>query len=188
MPHITGYGPSHGRMRQSGSGDDGPPTLKNLQVRRLLRLASPGTAATAESYSLRVARTARRDVISLLVDNRVSYTEAEADALVAEAKRLAKESGRTVRAEAELLLSTSREARVRELRNKVESASKLLAAVIDEVTSLRAESGDGDVELADIMATMTASCAPFNSLPPGRSNSTSSSGEPPEWPAEEEPS
>ena len=119
-------------------------------------------------------------MISLLVDNRFSYTEAEADALVAEAKRLAKESGRTVRAEAELLLSTSRETRVQELRNKVESASKLLAAVIDEVTSLRAESGDGDVELAEIMATMTTSCEPFNSLPPGRSNSTSSSGEPPD--------
>ena len=50
-----------------------------------------------------MARTARREVIGLLIERRVPYTDAEADALVAEAKRLAAGSGRTVRAEAELL-------------------------------------------------------------------------------------
>jgi len=47
-----------------------------------------------------VARTARRDVIGLLIEKQIPYTEVEADALIAQAKRLAKESGRTVRVEA----------------------------------------------------------------------------------------
>jgi len=119
-----------------------------------------------------VARTARRDVIGLLIEKEVTYTEVETDALVAEAKRLAKESGRTVRAEAELLLARDRETRVRDLRNKVVEASEILMAIIAEVDDLRAESGDGEGDLADIMATMAVSCEPFTSIPMGGSNST----------------
>jgi len=123
-----------------------------------------------------MARTARREVISLLIEKEVSYTEDEADALVAEAKRLARESGRTVRAEAESILSKDRETRVRELRNHVETASTLLAALIDEVDGLRAEAGDDNGELADIMATMAVSCAPFNQVTTASSTSTAPPG------------
>jgi hypothetical protein len=104
-------------------------------------------------------------VIGLLIEKQVTYTEVEADALLARAKGLAKESGRTVRAEAELLLSSDREARLRNLRNKVAAASDLLAAINVDVDELRAESDDDDGELGAIMATMNASTAPFASVP-----------------------
>ena len=110
-----------------------------------------------------MARTARRDVIGLLIEKQVPYTEVEADALIAQAKKRAKVSGRTVRAEAELLLSRDRETRLRDLQNKVLEANKLLAAITVEVDDLRAESGDDDGELAAIMATMATSCEPFTS-------------------------
>jgi ElaB/YqjD/DUF883 family membrane-anchored ribosome-binding protein len=103
-------------------------------------------------------------VIGLLIEKQVTYTEVEADALVAKAKKLAQESGRTVRAEAELLLR-DRETRLRDLQNKVVGATKLLAAITVEVDDLRAESRDDDGELAAIMATMAASCEPFTSVP-----------------------
>lgn len=108
-----------------------------------------------------MARTARRDVIGLLIEKQVPYTEVEADALITRAKQLAKESGRTVRAEAELLLSRNRETRLRDLQKKVVEANKLLAAISVEVGDLRAESGDDDGELAAIMANMVTSCEPF---------------------------
>jgi len=108
----------------------------------------------------------------------VAYTEVEAEALIAQAKRLAKESGRTVRAEAELLLSRNRETRLRDLQVKVVEANKLLTAITVEVDDLRAESGDEDGELAAIMATMAASCEPFTSIPAGGSTSTTKPGEP----------
>jgi F0F1-type ATP synthase membrane subunit b/b' len=111
-----------------------------------------------------MARTARRDVIGLLIEKQVTYTEAEAEALVTRAKKLAKESGRSVRAEAELLLSRDRETRLRDLQSKVVEANKLLAAIAVEVDDLRAESGDDDGELAAIMATMATSCEPFTSV------------------------
>jgi hypothetical protein len=111
-------------------------------------------------------------VIGLLIERRVSYTEAEADALVAQAKSLAKESGRTVRAEAEMLLSRDRKTRLRDLQNKVAEAGELLAAIVVEVDELRADPGDDDGELADIMATMAAVSKPFTSLPAGGSTST----------------
>ena len=126
-----------------------------------------------------MARTARRDVIGLLIEKQVAYTEIEADALIAQAKTLAKESGRTVRAEAELLLARDRETRLRDLRNRVVGTNELLAAIAFEVDELRAESGDDDGELAAIMATMVASCAPFTSAPAGGSNSTAKPEEPP---------
>jgi hypothetical protein len=128
---------------------------------------------------LLVARTARRDVIGLLIEKQVAYTEAEADALIAQAKRLAKESGRTVRAEAELLLSRDRETRLRDLRNRVVEANELLVAITCEVDDLRAESDDDDGELAAIMATMAASCEPFASAPAGGSTSIPKPDEPP---------
>ena len=118
-----------------------------------------------------MAKTARRDVIGLLIERQVTYTEVEADALVEQAKRLAKESGRTVRAEAELLLSRDRESRLLDLQNKVVVASELLAAITAEVDDLRAASGDDDGELAAIMATMAVSCEPFASVPTGGSTS-----------------
>jgi hypothetical protein len=124
-----------------------------------------------------VAKTARREVIGLLIEKQVTYTEAEADALIAQAKRLAKESGRSVRAEADLLLSRNRETRLHDLRNKVEGASELLTAITVEVDDLRAESGDDDGELAAIMATMAVSCEPFASVPAGGSTSTTMPGE-----------
>jgi len=123
-----------------------------------------------------VARTARRDVISLLIEKQLPYTEVEADALVAKAKKLAHESGRTVRAEAELLLR-DRETRLRDLQNKVVGASELLAAITVELNDLRAESGDDDAELAAIMATMATSCEPFASA--DGSTSTTKPGESP---------
>jgi hypothetical protein len=126
-----------------------------------------------------VAKTARREVIGLLIEKQVTYTEGEADALIAQAKKRAKESGRTVRAEAELLLSRDRETRLRDLRDKVVGANKLLAAIIVEVDDLRAESGDDDGELAAIMVTMAASCEPFTSVPAGGSTSDTEPGEPP---------
>ncbi len=129
-------------------------------------------------YSRLVARTARRDVISLLIEKQVTYSEDEADALVAKAKRLAKESGRTVRAEAELLLR-DRETRLRDLQNKVVGASELLAAITVELNDLRAESGDDDAELAAIMATMATSCEPFTSVLADGSISTTKPGESP---------
>ncbi len=102
----------------------------------------------------------------------MTYTEAEADALITQAKKLAKQSGRTVRAEAELLLSRNRETRLRDLQSKVEEAKKLLTAITVEVDDLRAESGDDDGELAAITAAMAASCEPFNSVTPGAAPST----------------
>jgi hypothetical protein len=117
-------------------------------------------------------------VIGLLLEKHVSYTEAEADALVTLARKLAKESGRTVRAEAELLLSRDRETQLRDLRNKVAGANELLSAIIVEVDELRAESGDDDGELAAVMATMAASCGPFSSVPAPGSTSTAKPGEP----------
>ncbi len=111
------------------------------------------------------------------MEKEVTYTEAEADALITQAKMLAKESGRTVRAEAELLLSRNRETRLRDLQNKVVEASELLTAITVEVDDLRAESGDDDGELAAIMATMAACCEPFTSVPEGGSTSTTMPGE-----------
>ena len=118
-------------------------------------------------------------MIGLLIEKQVTYTEAEAEALIAQAKRLAKESGRTVRAEAELLLSRDRETRLRDLQNKVVEANKLLADITVEADDLRAESGDDDEELAAIMATMATSCEPFNSVPADGSTSTTKPVEPP---------
>jgi hypothetical protein len=108
----------------------------------------------------------------------VTYTEVETDALVAKAKKLAQESGRTVRAEAELLLR-DRETRLRDLRDTVVEASELLAAITVELNDLRAESGDDDGELAAIMATMATSCEPFTRVPAGGSISTTKPVEPP---------
>jgi hypothetical protein len=119
-------------------------------------------------------------VIGLLIEKQVAYTEVEADVFVAQAKKLAKESGRTVRAEAELLLSRDRESRLRDLENKVVGAYELLAAIIIEVDDLRAESGDDDGELAAIMATMAGTCEPFTPDPAGGSTWTTKPGEPPE--------
>ena len=133
-------------------------------------------------YSRQVARTARREVIGLLIEKQVTYTEVEADALIAQAKRLANESGRSVRAEAELLLSRNRGTRLRDLQNKVVGASELLAAITAEVDDLRAELGDDDGQLAAIMATMAGSCEPFTSAPAGASTSTTKPGEPPASP------
>jgi hypothetical protein len=115
-------------------------------------------------------------VIGLLIEKQVTYTQVEADALVTQAKRLAQQSGRTVRAEAELLLR-DRETRLRDLQNKVVGASALLAAITVEVNDLRAESDDDDGELASIMATMAASCAPFASVPVHGSTSTTKPGD-----------
>ncbi len=127
-----------------------------------------------------MARTARRDVIGLLIEKQVTYTEVEADTLIAQAKTLAKESGRTVRAEAELLLARNRETRLRDLQNKVVEASGLLAAITVEVHDLQAESGDEGGELAVIMATMAASCDTFTSVRAGAADSTAKPGQPPE--------
>jgi hypothetical protein len=126
-----------------------------------------------------VAKTARRDVIGLLIEKQVTYTDVEADALIAQAKKLARESGRTVRVEAELLLSRDRETRLRDLQNKVARVSELLAAITVEVDDLRAESGDDDGELSAIMATMAVSCEPFTSDPTSRSASITRPAEPP---------
>jgi hypothetical protein len=117
-------------------------------------------------------------VIRLLIERQVTYTEVEADALVTKAKKLAQESGRTVRAEAELLLR-NRETRLRDLQDKVVGASELLAAITVELNDLRAQSGDDDGELAAIMATMATSCEPFASVPADLI-STTKPGEPPE--------
>jgi hypothetical protein len=116
-------------------------------------------------------------VIGLLIERQVAYTEAEADALIAQAKGLAKESGRTVRVEAELLLSRDRETRLRDLRNKVMEVSKVLAAITIEVDDLRAESGDDEGELAAIVATMATSCELYTSFRAGGSTSTTKPGE-----------
>jgi hypothetical protein len=132
-----------------------------------------------------VARTARRDVIGLLIERQVTYTELEADALIAEAKRRATASGRTVRAEAELLLSGDREDRgdrgdrLRDLRLKVTGAVELLAAITVGIDDLVAESGGDDGELIAIMTTMAASCAPFTSVPTVGAASTTAPDEPP---------
>jgi hypothetical protein len=126
-----------------------------------------------------MARTARREVIGLLIEKQVTYTEVEVEALIAQAKKLATESGRTVRVEAELLLSRNRGSRLRDLRNKVVEANKLLAAITIEVDDLRSESGDDDGELAAIMATMGASCEPFTSVPTSGSPSSAKPGEAP---------
>jgi hypothetical protein len=128
-------------------------------------------------YSRLVARTARRDVIGLLIEKQVTYTEVEADALITRAKKLAKESGRTVRAEAELLLSTDRRTRLRDLQNKVIEANKLLAAITVQVDDLRTESDEDDGELTTIMATMATSCEPFSSVRTEGSISTAKPGE-----------
>jgi hypothetical protein len=140
---------------------------------------SSATTVWQRRYSRPVARTARRDVIGLLIARQVTYTDAEAEALIAKAKRLARESGRTVRAEAELLLSRDRETRLRDLQSKVVEANKLLAAITVEVDELRADSGDDDGALAAIMATMTTSCEPFIADPAGRSSLITKPGEPP---------
>ena len=100
-------------------------------------------------------------MISLLIEKQVPYTETEADVLVTEAKRWAEASGRTVRAEAEALLSGDRETRLRDLRDKVAAAVELLAAIIADVDDLRAGWGDDDGDLADTVATMAAACGPF---------------------------
>jgi hypothetical protein len=118
-------------------------------------------------------------VIGLLIEKQVTYTEDEADALIAQAKKRARESGRTVRAEAELLLSRDRETRLRDLKEKVVAANEPLAAIITEINDLRVESGDDDGELAAIMATMAASSQPFTSVPPGGSTSDTKPGDPP---------
>jgi hypothetical protein len=118
-------------------------------------------------------------VIGLLIEKQVTYTEVETDVLVTQAKKLAKESGRTVRVEAELLLSRDRESRLRELQSKVEGASQLLAAITVEIDDLRAESGDDDGELAAIMATMAVYCEPFTSVSAGGPTSIPKAGEPP---------
>ena len=104
-------------------------------------------------------------MISLLIEKEIAYTEVEADALVARAKSLSKESGRTVRAEAELLLSTDRDTLLRDLRGRVEQARELLATIVVEIDELRAGSGDEDGALAAIVATMAASCEPFTRAP-----------------------
>jgi len=135
-----------------------------------------GTVVAAEGYSRQMARTDRRAVIGLLMEKQVTYTEVETDALVAEAKRLAKESGRTVRAEAQLLLTRDRVSRVRDLRNNVVRARELLGSIILEVDDLWGESGDDEGELADILATMAACCEPFTSHPRGASTSTTMPG------------
>ena len=118
-------------------------------------------------------------MIGLLIEKQVTYTDVEADALIAQAKKLAKESGRTVRAEAEMLLSRDRGTRLRDLQNKAAEASELLAAITVEVDDLRAESGDDDGELAAVMATMAAFCKPFTSVPVEGSTSTTTPGGPP---------
>jgi hypothetical protein len=118
-------------------------------------------------------------VIGLLIEKQVTYTEVEAGALIAQAKKLAKESGRTVRAEAELLLSRNRETRLRDLQYKIVEANKLLTAISVEIDDLRAESGDDDGELAVIMATMAISCEPFTSVPADGSTSTTKPGNSP---------
>ena len=100
-------------------------------------------------------------MIGLLIERQVTYTEVEADALVAQAKKQASESGRSVRAEAESLLSRDRESRLQDLRRKVSEADGLLSAIAVEVRDLQAESGDDDGELAALRATMAASCEPF---------------------------
>ena len=111
-----------------------------------------------------MAKTARREVFGLLVEKRVTYTDVEADALVARAKKLAKESGKTVRAEAEMLLSRDRKTRLQDLQHKVAEANELLAAITEEIDDLRAESGDDDGELAAILATMADFRGPGTSL------------------------
>jgi len=111
------------------------------------------------------------------MEKQVTYSEVEVDALIARAKRLAQESGRSVRAEAELLLRDT-ETRLRDLRTKVAGASDLLAAIAVDVDALRAESGDDDGELAAIMATMAASCEPFTAVPTDGSTSAIKPGEP----------
>jgi hypothetical protein len=115
-------------------------------------------------------------VIGLLIEKQVTYTEVEVDALIVKAKKLAQESGSTVRAEAELLLR-DRETRLRDLQNKVVAANKLLAAITVEVDDLWAESGDDDGELAAIMATMATSCESFASVPAVGSTSTTELGD-----------
>ncbi len=110
-------------------------------------------------------------MIGLLIEKQVTYTDVEADALIAQVKKLAKESGRTVRAEAELLLSRDRESRLRDLRNKMVGASELLAAITVEVDDLRAESGDDDGELAAIMADDGRLLWAFHQSPNGWFNS-----------------
>ena len=112
------------------------------------------------------------------MERRVTYTEVEVDALIDRAKTLAERSGRTVRAEAELLLSRDRETRLRDLRNKVVGARVLLSAIALEVDDLRAESGGDDGELTAIMATMAASCEHFTAVPAADSTSTAGPGAP----------
>jgi hypothetical protein len=127
-------------------------------------VGSPMRPERQKRYSRLVARTARRDVIGLLIEKQVTYTEVEAAALITRAKKLAKESGRTVRAEAELLLSTDRQTRLRALQNKVMEAQKLLAAITVQVDDLLTESDEDGAELAAMMASMATSCAPFSSV------------------------
>jgi hypothetical protein len=123
-------------------------------------------------------------VIGLLIEKQVTYTEVEVDALVAQAKKMATESGGTVRAEAERLLSTDRETRLQDLHNKVVEASALLEAIAIEVVDFRVESSDDDVDLASILVTMAVSCAPFTSVPEHGSTSTTRFRKSPASPAE----
>jgi hypothetical protein len=123
-----------------------------------------------------VARTARRDVIGLLLEKQVTYTDTEADELIAQAKELAQQSGRTVRAEAELLLSRDTTTRLRELQNKVVAARELLAAIVVEVNDLQTETDDETAELATIVAMLAVACEPFS--PSDTSISTSALFEP----------
>ena len=106
-------------------------------------------------------------MIGLLLEKQVTCTGDETDVLVAQAKRMARESGRTVRAEAELLLSRDTQTRLRDLRSRVTEVRELLAAIAADVDELRAGSGDEGGGLAAIEAAMAASCAPFTSPPAG---------------------
>ncbi len=137
-------------------------------------------------YSRLVARTARRDVIGLLIAKKVNYTDVEVDALIAQAKTLAKNSGRTVRDEAEVLLSRDGEARLRDLRNMVVRASEILKTITVKADELRANSDHDDGELVAILATMAAACEHFTAVRTGSSASTTAPGEPP--PSTEAPS
>ena len=107
-------------------------------------------------------------MIGLLIEKQLEFTDAEADALVDLAKRRAEESGRSVRAEAERLLSDDRGTRLRDLSTKVEEASGLLAAIARDVDDLRAGSDGDDDALSAVLATLAAACAPFCEVPGGQ--------------------
>ncbi len=112
------------------------------------------------------------------MEKKVTYTEVEADALLDQAKRLARESGRSVRVEAESLLSRNRKTRLGDHRDKARGVGELLAALAAEFDDLRAESGDDDGELAAIVAMLAASFEAFTSRPPDHPYSTTGAAEP----------